>query len=142
MRFQTRRLVLAVLLFNGLFWIWSWSDLLRQTSPYIDHAPSFEEVVPVYRFWTRAFPEELERDSLSLRLIHVIQQPSYFVVARTTNLFGRSWEQRRGPLSIGAWVLVITMFVSFIQWPVAGWLISRILCWTGIIRNTIAQPSA
>lgn len=130
MRFQTRRLVQLVTLLNAGFWIWFWIDASQHTMLYTDRPPKFEESVPIYKFGTRALPSEEEGGLSSFRLMLFCQRPSFFIVAQTVNRLAHiPWDHRVGSFSIGAYVLVSTMLLSFAQWGLVAILFGRILGW-------------
>ena len=132
MRPQARMLVPAIMVLNALFWSWFWTDVWRHTKPYTDHPAKFEEVVPVYKFGAKALPSAEEQDLGSFRLMLLCQRPSFYIAAQTANrLSGGGWDERLGPLSIGVYVLLCTMLVSFAQWGLVALLIDRMLVWTG-----------
>lgn len=120
----------VALLTNLVFWSWLWVDLLRRTTTYEDRPVEFEEVVPVFKFGARVLPPLVERESLSFQSMHLLQRPSFFVASKAANhLTSRSWDQRIGPVSVGAYVLIATTLLSFFQWAAvslfigAGWKI-------------------
>ena len=111
------RIVGVAMLLNLAFWGWFWVDLWRHTAEYTDRAPKFEEVLPVYKFGTWALPPEAERNLMSSGSMFLVQRPAFLAAGQVANLTGGSWEQRvGGGLSIGAWVLIGTMLLSFAQW--------------------------
>lgn len=130
MKLYAPKVFATVLLLNMLFWLWFWIDVSRHTTPYTDRVPKFEESTPIYKFGTRALPSEAERDLGSFRSMLVCQRPSFFVVARMVNgLSNGPWDKRLGSLSIGAYALLGTMFLSFAQWGLVTLFIYRILVW-------------
>lgn len=132
MPFPARKLTQIALLINGVFWAWFWIDVSRHVSPYADRPPNFEEVVPVYRFGSKALPSEAERELTSFRSMLWAQGPSFFLIGQATSAFSdRAWDRRIGWLSLGAYVLLGTMLVSFAQWWLVAMAVSRVLTWAG-----------
>jgi hypothetical protein len=111
------RIVYAALLLNLSFWAWFWVDVWRHTAEYTDRTPQFEEVLPVYKFRSRALPPEAERTLMSFGSMLLVQRPAFLVAGQVATFTSRSWEQRvGGGLSVGAYVLIGTMILSFVQW--------------------------
>ncbi|MCL4782826.1 MAG: hypothetical protein KJZ70_07320 [Bryobacterales bacterium] len=116
MKSHARMVGLAMLL-NLAFWAWFWGDLWRHTREYTDRTPKFEETLPVYKFGGQALPLEAERSSMSFSAMLLVQRPAFFMVGQIANaMTSGSWEQRIGGLSIGAFVLIGTTLLSFVQW--------------------------
>lgn len=127
---------------NLLFWGWLWVDVARHLEPFVDRRARFEEVVPVYKFDGLAIPTASDHAMLSLKAMRVIQQPTYMAVVRIANrLSGGSWDMRWGSLSVGSWVLVATMLISYFQWGLTGWLIARFLRWYAPSDEAVPRSS-
>gem|GEM_PF-5119708 len=91
----------------------------------MEHPPVLCEVVPMYKFGGRAIPFSSEHRMISLRRMHVLQQPTHFVLVKVVNGWsGRTWDERWASLSIGSWVLITTMILSFFQWGLIAWLVT------------------
>ncbi len=116
---------------NALFWGWLWIDVALHLEPYADREPHFEEIVPMYKFGGQAVPFTSEHAMPSLRTMRVIQQPTHIAIVGITNGLTResTWDQRWGSISIGSWVLIGTMMVSFLQWGLIAFLGARFLQW-------------
>ena len=97
--------------------------------PFTDRKPEFEENMPMVKIGNWAVPAEMESQSLMFRATYFLQCPSYFVAAGITNILRgkNTWESRVGPLSIGAYVFIGTMLLSFVQWYVVGIISSRLI---------------
>ena len=134
------RIVGAAMLLNLLFWAWFWVDVWRHTTLYSDRTAKFEETVPVYKFGTQALPPEAERNLTSFGSMLLVQRPAFLVVGRiATAVVSGSWEQRvGGGLSIGAYVLIGTMLVSFAQWAAIALLGAWAL---GALRGGQPKPA-
>jgi hypothetical protein len=122
------RLVWVVYLANLLFWLWLGIDIIHNVRPYTDKPPTFEEIVPVYKFGNLAIPSISDHKMISLEIMRKIHQPVYYFVVKTTNLVSNGqWDRRYGSISIGSYVLIATMLLSFVQWGIIAWLIGRTL---------------
>ena len=61
-----------------------------------------------------------------------LHAPSYRLAEGITNIVrgNNTWENRIGPLSIGAYVFLGTMLLSFVQWYMIailfGWLVKKV----------------
>lgn len=116
MKFYTRIIGWALFL-NLSFWVWFWVDVWLHAADYTDRVPKFEEVVPVYKFGTKALPFEAEQKLVSFRAMLMIQRPAFLLAGGVANAAGNNWERRvEGGLSIGASVLIGTTLLSFAQW--------------------------
>jgi hypothetical protein len=127
-RLRSNKLLWLVAALNGLFWVWFWVEAWRNAIPYTDRPPKFEEIVPVYKFGDSALPPNSDVNLITFRSLHLCQAPTLFLVARTASaLARRGWDERFGPLSLGAWVLIITNAASFVQWWLIGLLVLRLV---------------
>jgi hypothetical protein len=129
MKFKKPAITIAFAL-NTLFWILLAEFIWINAVSFKDRKPYFEEIAPVFKFGDWAIPAELETDSLPFKILLSAYRPSFGVAAGVTNWIqsesNRTWEDRVGPLSVGAWVLTGTMLLSFIQWYVIVLLIFRV----------------
>lgn len=112
--------IALVLGLNGLFWSWFWYEVARNAVPYADRPPAYEELSPGYKFGGVALPWDSDVRLPTFRALHWIQRPALFVAGRSIGLVQRDWSVRFGPLSTGAWVLVATTLLSFLQWWLVG----------------------
>ena len=116
------------MLFNLALWAWFWVDFGRHSTVYTDRTPKFEETVPVYKFGTQALPPEAEANLMSFRTMLLFQRPTFFAVGQIANtLTSRSWDQRIGRLSIGAYVLIAATLISFAQWAALALLLAWVV---------------
>jgi hypothetical protein len=119
----TSQLVRVICAINLLFWIWLWLDVIHNVHPFTDRVQAFEEIMPVYKFGSYAIPAKADHEMITLKTMRVIHQPAYFAVVRVANrVSDGSWDQRWGSLSIGSFVLIATMLLSFLQWGIVAWL--------------------
>jgi hypothetical protein len=97
--------------------------------PFADREPHFEEELPAFKFGHWAVPIEMELSSSYFKTIFTIYFPSYRSAAGVTNLLAtkKTWEDRIGPLSIGAYVLIGTMLLSYIQWYIIAIILRRVV---------------
>ncbi|HEU0123186.1 MAG TPA: hypothetical protein VFQ91_21830 [Bryobacteraceae bacterium] len=122
------RIVRVAMLFNLVLWAWFWVDLGRHTTDYTDRTPTFEEMVPVYKFGARALPPEAEGNLMSFRTMLLFQRPTFFAVGQAANILtSRPWDQRIGGLSIGAYVLIAATLISFAQWAAFALLLAWVV---------------
>jgi len=123
--------MMIVFVLNALFWILLSVFIWINAVPFKDRKPDFEKIMPAYKFGNWAVPPELESDSLPFRIVLSAYRPSFGVTSGLTNWInsnsGRTWETRLGNLSIGAWVLIGTMLLSFVQW----YLTVLLMLWVG-----------
>jgi hypothetical protein len=120
--FHLPRLVWAICSINFIFWVWLGVDVIHNIKPFTERPPAFEEIVPVYIFGNQAIPAISDHKMISLKTMRAIHQPIYFAVTKVANhISGGSWDQRWGSLSIGSFVLIVTMLLSFLQWGILAW---------------------
>ena len=120
---------------NLAFWVVLGAEFLLRSKPYEPHAPKFEEQLPIYQFGGRALPTSEEPRCWSLWFARIAQSPALFAGAAGFNavLGTEGWDFRMGVLSLGSWILSVTMLLSFLQWFVIlygatslyHWLTSR-----------------
>jgi len=114
----------VILAINLLFWIWIAIDIVQNIQPWTDREPEFEEIVPVYKFGRQAILASSDHKMLSLQIMRTVQQPTYFIVVKVANYISNgSWDKRLGSLSIGSFVIIATMVLSFLQWGTLAWLV-------------------
>jgi hypothetical protein len=131
-----------VLGLNLLFWIVFIVAVGIKAVPFTDHPPEFEEELPAFKFGRWAMPVEMESQSVLLKTIYTVYFPSYRPLAGVTNWITteKTWVDRIGPLSIGSYVLVGTMLLSFIQWYVVAILLWRMVASVRKIGPTAPIP--
>jgi hypothetical protein len=125
-----RQLILVFFSLNMLFWVWLGFDIVNNLQSHENRPPIYEEIVPVYKFGDQAIPSKADHAMISLETMRTIQQPVYFFVTKMANtnaISGGSWDERRGALSIGAWVLIATMLLSFLQWGIIAFGLGSII---------------
>lgn len=127
---QLRKPAIAIVsALNALFWILLAVFIWINAVPFKDQKPYFEEITPTFKFGDWAVPAELETDSLPFKILVSAYRPSFGMAASATNWIqsesNRTWDDRIGLLSVGAWALIGTMLLSFIQWYVIMLLIFR-----------------
>jgi hypothetical protein len=133
--------VLAVFLgLNGIFWVWFWYEVARNAVPYVDRPPGYEELSPGYKFGGSALPWDSDVRLEAFRVLHVSQEPTLFVVGRIMASVQRDWSIRFGALSIGAWVLMATTLLSFLQWWLIGSGLRLVFGW--VTRTRGRRPAA
>jgi len=132
----SHRVVGTFLGLNALLWLWCWSEVVRNAVPYRDHPPDYEELASGYKFGGRALPWDSDSRLSAFRVMNVAQRPTLFSLNRITGLFERDWSYRFGPLSVGAWVLVVSTFVSFGQWWVVAGAINLVFGGFGRLVHT------
>jgi len=116
------------MLFNLVLCAWFWVDFGRHTTVYTDRPPRFEETVPVYKFGAQALPPEAEANLMSFRTMLLFQRPTFFAVRQVASaLTRRSWDQRIGGISIGAYVLIAATLISFAQWAAFALLLAWVV---------------
>jgi hypothetical protein len=125
-----KQAIAIVFALNALFWILLAAFFWINAVPFKDRQPYFEEITPTFKFGDWAVPAELETDSLPFTILLSAYRPSFGVAASVTNWIqsesNRTWDDRVGPLSVGALVLISTMLLSFLQWYVIMLLIFRV----------------
>lgn len=128
-----RKIVKTVLTLNALFWVALSTDVCINAVPFTDRIPYFEEELPVYKIGHWAVPVEREKTSVSFKVMRSLYFPSYRVAAIVAESINpqKSWEYRIGTLSVGAYILIGAMLLSFIQAYVIAFLLSRSI---GFIR--------
>lgn len=134
--------VIASFLFlNILFWIFTTIHLMINVVPFVDRRADFEEEMPAFKFGAWAVPVEMEYYSFSFRTIYTVYSPSYWTMVGLANgvLTNKTWEDRFGPISIGGYVLIGTMIISFIQWYIFAVLFCRLI---GLFEKIILTKSA
>ena len=132
------RVVGMAMLLNLVFWAWFWVDVCRHAMEYTDRTPKFEETVPVYKFGAHALPPEAERSLLSFGSMLLVQRPAFFTAGQVANAFtSGSWDKRIGGLSIGAFILIGTTLLSFVQWAATVLLIASAL---GAVKGSQPKP--
>lgn len=111
---------------NCLFWILLFALVWIRVVPFADRKPDFEEELPAFKFGAWAIPVEMENGNL-LKAMRFLQLPSYWTSVYAINYINQdgTWEYRVAALSIGAYVLIATMFLSMAQWYAMGILLSK-----------------
>lgn len=127
MRATTRTTVILLLSANLALWIFFWVDFGRRLIPYREHPPAFEESLPVFVFGGKALPTEQMR-APSLRLMQRVQMPSFLAVRPVVHALNQkpsTWEKTFGGISPWGYLLIVVMFLSFLQW----YLVARCVAW-------------
>ena len=125
--FDRNRIVTTVFVINVVFWVLFAVNAWSKAVPFTDRLPDFEEILPSFKIGTWAVPAEMESRSIFFRTVFTVYFPSYGPIAGMTNWIrdNRSWDDRIGPISIGSYVLIGTMILSFIQWYIVAILIRQ-----------------
>ena len=112
-----RKTVKIVLVFNALFWVALSTDICINAMSFEDRIANFEEELPVYKIGQWAVPVEREKSSILFKVMRSLYFPSYRTAAIVAESIKpeKSWEYRVGPLSMGTYILIGTMLLSFIQ---------------------------
>jgi hypothetical protein len=124
---RLQRITSSALLANLALWILVWVDLAFRLVPYEPHRPRFEEQPPVIVFGRRALPLS-QMHATSLLVLEVVQAPSFLAVRPLVHVFNRNpgdWDRTFFRISLWSYLLIVVMFVSFLQW----YLVGRFVLW-------------
>ena len=124
-----------VWLVNSVAWCCFWIAVAAVSVPYVDPSLLYGVQVSVFSFGDRAVPPESEFIVLFPFAV-VFHAPSYFPLLALSNLlsthYGLTWNHRIGSLSVGTYVLLCTMILSFLQWYLLTMLANRLV---GVARG-------
>lgn len=123
-RIGSRPFTKVLVLANAVFWFVFIVYFAARSYAYQPHQLMFEEVVPSYIFWGRAFPVE-KYMSPFLRATRLIQAPSFYAGRPLFWYFdnrGVFVNDLYAGVSVGGYYLIVVCLLSFAQWYLTGLL--------------------
>jgi hypothetical protein len=123
------RLSKAMVMANLCLWVYFWLAFAHASQPY-DPRPLGHPPVDPYSF--RGHAIGLAKSSLTypfMKAVFWIEFPSLFFVTllRNSLLPNISSDRFFAGISVGGYMLLVTMLLSFGQWYFIGWLFEKIL---------------
>lgn len=128
---RKRPIILIILLLDVVFWGLLAINIGVRAVPFIDRKPEFEEQLPLFKFGRWAVPVAMTEKSPLFRMVYSVHLPSYRLSIGLMERMNpeKTWGTRLGALSIGAYVLISTMILSFLQWYLVGAFLAWMIAW-------------